>query len=353
MNNNPVKVGIIGLGHNGVAHLRAHLEAGKSEIVAICDRNPALLEKAGQEFGIRRQYTDDSFFDDPAIEAVSIHTGDNDHKAPFLKAVAAGKHVLVEKPVANSEDDIREMVAAAERAGPRLKVQVGYILRFNPVFEEIHRLAAAGQLGRIYYMEGDYVHNLLYQARQTDPVTGRNWYLEEEVPLVGGGSHPLDILRWVSGKEIKRVSGYGNHVAFPAMKHDDCQVCLFQFEDGMVAKVAALYGPRCTMAPYYNLRIYGATGTVERDTVAIAASPEDVHPPFRPVAAERTQGHAYLPEILDWLAAIRDDRPTRTPLWDGANSTIATLAAVRALRGRTEVEVPVFRRPAAEAQLKR
>jgi predicted dehydrogenase len=64
-------------------------------------------------------------------------------------------------------------------------------------------------------MEGDYVHNLLYQAKQTDPVTGRNWYLEHELPLVGGGSHPLDLLRWVSGKEVSRVWGYSNHRVVP------------------------------------------------------------------------------------------------------------------------------------------
>jgi len=53
-------------------------------------------------------------------------------------------------------------------------------------------------------MEGDYIHNLLCQAGKTDPVTGRNWYWEHEIPLVGGGSHPLDILRWISGKEVRR-----------------------------------------------------------------------------------------------------------------------------------------------------
>ena len=328
-----IKVGIVGLGHNA------------SEVVAICDRNRVLLEQAARDSGIRKQYADDTFFDNPEIEAISIHTGDNDHRQPFLKALLAGKHVLVEKPLANSEDDVRDMVAAASRADPRLKIQVGYILRFNPVFAEIRRLAAGGQLGNIFYMEADYVHNLLYQAKQSDPLTGRNWYLEHEIPLVGGGSHPLDVLRWISGKEVRRVWGYSNHVGFPAMRHDDCQVCLFQFEDGTIAKVAALYAPRTAMPPYYNLRIYGTSGTVERDTVAIAGSPDDVHPPLSPVNAERPGGHPYLPEILDWLAAIRENREPRTSLLDGANSTIATLAAVRAIRDRTEVTVPIFRSP--------
>ena len=91
----PVRVGIVGLGHNGLAHLREHVSSGMSEVVAVCDRNRDVLQKVSVEFGVRKLYSDDRFFDDPDIEAVSINTGDNDHKAPFLKAVRAGKHVLV------------------------------------------------------------------------------------------------------------------------------------------------------------------------------------------------------------------------------------------------------------------
>ena len=340
----PVRVGVVGLGGNGMGHLRSHIASAKSRVVAVCDRSEDRARSAAKELGIGRCYTDDGIYSDPDVEAISIHTGDNDHRDPFVKALAAGKHVLVEKPLANSEADIHAMVQATQAADPRLKIQVGYILRFNPVFEEIHRLASTGALGDIYYMEGDYIHNLLYQAQKTDPVTGTNWYLEHELPIVGGGSHPLDILRWISGKQVTRVRGYSNHVAFPAMHNDDCQVCLFQFEDGTIAKVAALYAPRMGMAPFYNLRAYGTKGTVERDTVALSTADDDVHPAFEPVQAERVGGHPYLPEIEDWLDAIREDREPRTPLWDGANSTVATLCAVRAMREGAEVEVPVFRR---------
>jgi len=338
-----IKVGFVGLGHNGIAHIRAHIALGRSEIVALCDRSVGRLEAAGKQFGVSHLYRNDEFYSHPGMEAVSIHTGDNQHRSPFIEALAAGKHVLIEKPLANTEQDVIDMVAAADRADPKLKIQVGYILRFNPVFAEIHHLARAGALGNIYYMEGDYIHNLLYQAKQTDPVTGKNWYLEDEQPIVGGGSHPLDILRWVSGKEVVRAWAYSNHFAFPEMRNDDCQVALFQFEDGSVAKVAALYAPRANMPPYYNIRFYGTNGTVERDQVALSTSPEDIHPKFAPVQAERVQGHGFEPEIADWLDAIVEDRPTRTGLHDGANSTMATLYAVRAAREKREVAVPIFR----------
>jgi len=337
-----IAVGIVGLGHNGQAHLQAHLALGQSEIVALCDRNPERLEAVGKQFGITALYTGDDFFAHPGMEAVSINTGDAFHSEPFLQALAAGKHILIEKPLANREEDIITMAQATRAADPRLKIQVGYILRFSPVYEEIHRLARTGQLGDIYYQEADYIHNLLYQAKQTDPATGHNWYLEEELPMVGGGSHPLDLLRWFSGQEVVAVRGYSNHVAYPEMRNDDCQVALFRFADGAIAKVAALYAPRCNFAPFYNLRVYGTKGTVERNTVALARDADDVHPAFTPVAAENPAGHPFEPEVADWLDAIREDRPTRTPLLDGAHSTLATLCAVRAIAEDREVEVPVL-----------
>jgi predicted dehydrogenase len=277
------------------------------------------------------------------VEAISIHTGDDDHREPFLRAAAAGKHVLIEKPLANTEQDICDMVAAADRASPRLKIQVGYVLRFNPAFEAIHRMVREGRLGRVYYMECDYVHNLLYQKGKTDPVTGHNWYLERELPMVGGGSHQLDLLRWFTGREVVSVQAGSNHLAFPEMRSDDCMVALFRFDDGSLAKVAALYAPRCARPPFGNLRLYGVQGTVERDQVAVAAGDDDVHPAFSPIEGVRVQGHPFEGEIADWLDAILYDRPTRTGLHDGANSTIAALCAVRAAAEGRAVDVPVFR----------
>ena len=336
----PLRVGFVGLGHNGLAHAQAHQRLGRSVIAALCDRRPDRLQQAATLLGVDRLYQDDAICAAPDLDAISIHTGDDQHLEPFCRALAAGKHVLVEKPLANSEAAVRAMVAAAQQADPELKIQVGYILRFNPVFAALRAQVAAGALGRIYYMEADYIHNLLYQQQQTDPVTGRNWYLEEELPMVGGGSHPLDLLRWLSGQEVVRVHALANHVAFPQMRHDDCVAALFGFADGSIAKVAALYGPRCAMAPYYNLRLYGTRGTVERDRLAVAAGDDDVHPEFQPVTADRVIGHPYDAEIEDWLDAIAEHRPPRTSLLDGARSTLATLVAVRSAVEDRELAVP-------------
>jgi predicted dehydrogenase len=340
-----VDVGFVGLGHNGIAHIEAHLRLGRSRVVALCDRDPARLAEAGRRFGVQALCESSAELCGRGdLQAVSIHTGDADHARPFLEALARGKHVLVEKPLANSAEGVRSMVEAARRADPVLKIAVGYILRFNPVFEAVHRLCRDGELGEIFYMEADYAHNLLYQTAQADPTTGSNWYLDEEKPMVGGGSHPLDLLRWFSGREIMEAQGYSNRIAFPAMRNDDCAVALFRFSGGLVAKVAALYAPRMGMAPYYNLRVYGTRGTVERDTVALSVDDADVHPAFAPIEADRVSGHPYDREIEDWLDAIEGDRPPRCDLFDGATSTMATLIATDAAAAGRPIPVPAFRR---------
>jgi predicted dehydrogenase len=340
-----VRVGFIGVGHNGRAHIEAHRRLGLSDVAAICDANAALLEKVSRDLGISRAFhSAEELCAEPDIDAVSIHTGDPFHKEPFLTALKHGKHILIEKPLANTVEDVAEMVAATRAADLKLRIAVGYILRFNPVFEGVHELCRSGKLGKIYYLEGDYIHNLLYQAGQTDPATGVNWYLRFEKPLVGGGSHPLDLLRWFSGGNVIEAAGYSAREAFPAMREDDCQVALFRFDTGAIAKVAALYGPRMDMAAFYNLRVYGTLGTVERDTVAISKDADDIHPPFQPVMSARLSGHPYEPEIRDWLEAIRLERPPRCDLFDGANSTVATLVAAQAMAARAALPVPVYAR---------
>jgi predicted dehydrogenase len=340
-----IKVGFIGLGHNGIGHIEAHRRVGKSEISALCDINLERLKFASEKFGIDKTYTSaEELCKQEDIQAVSINTGDQFHMEPFLIALENNKHIFVEKPLANAIDQVDMMITYAHSADPDLKIAVGYILRFNPVFEAIYDICRSGKLGQIFYMEGDYIHNLLYQANQTDTFTNVNWYLDYEKPLVGGGSHPLDLLRWFSGANVVEAMGYSNRMGFPEMKEDDCQVALFKFDNGAIAKVNASYAPRMGMAPYYNLRIYGTKGTIERDQIAISKDENDLHPEFKTIEADRISGHPYDKEVEDWLDSISENRSPRCDLYDGANSTIATLVAVEAIKLGIPLPVSVYSR---------
>jgi 1,5-anhydro-D-fructose reductase (1,5-anhydro-D-mannitol-forming) len=96
----------------------------------------------------------DALLADPAIEAVFIATPNDRHREETEKAAAAGKHVLVEKPMALSEDDCRAMIAVCERAGVALGV--GFQQRHAPVHQELRRLIASGALGEIVLVRGEW-----------------------------------------------------------------------------------------------------------------------------------------------------------------------------------------------------
>jgi UDP-N-acetyl-2-amino-2-deoxyglucuronate dehydrogenase len=327
------KIGFVGLGHNGIAHIEAHRRLGKSLVAAVCDKNPDLVSKTRKTFQVEHGFSStEKMLEAVELDAVSIHTGDEYHVGPFLSAGACKKHLFVEKPVANSIEQLERMIEGYHSWGRDLKVAVGYILRFNPVYTKIYEHCRRGDLGRIYYLEGDYIHNLFYQREKRNPRTGANWYLEHEQPMVGGGSHPLDLLRWFTGREVLEVTSLGTHAAFPEMRAEDCQVSLFRFADGTIAKVAALFGPMREMPSYNNLRIYGTRGTVEKDTIALCQKSGEVHPEFRPVEADRIKGHPYDAEIDDWLDAIEKKREPVCSFLDGARSTLACLKAVEALK---------------------
>ena len=343
MRRTKVKVGIVGLGLNGRKHALAHANSRKSELVAVCDRDEVKLRAFGAELGVRKLFTSiDELLADTEIEAVSIHTPDGQHLEPFLKALEARKHILIEKPLANTEADVMTMFKAGREHGSGLKIQVGYILRFNPLFEAIYTLVRKEMLGQIYYMEADYVHNMTRKLKETDLASGRNWYLEDQIPMVSGGSHCIDLLRWIKGETPISVFSCGNHFAFPQFPRDDCMVSIFKFPDGSIAKVGALWAPECPRPPFYNLRIYGTKGTVENDRLCVGHLEPERNLCFEPIEAAKIEGHPYEPEVEDWLTAIIENTKVRTSLADGANSSMAALLAVRAALEGAEMRIPTL-----------
>src|SRR5262245_12664501 len=126
-----VKFGVIGLGWFGEKHCEALAGLSSIELFALCTRRPERLQEVAGRFGVRHTYTDyHQLLSDPEVEAVSIVTMWDQHSEPALAALQAGKHVLLEKPMASTVEDCDAIVAAAQKA--RGFFMVGQICRFNP-----------------------------------------------------------------------------------------------------------------------------------------------------------------------------------------------------------------------------
>ena len=337
-----VRVGLVGCGGNGTAFMKNYMDCPTSELIAICDLSPERLQTAGDKLNVAKRYTSvDEMLAKEALDCVSIHTSDPFHREPFVKAMDAGKHVFVEKPFGNTVEDVEAMVAAARRSNK--KTMVGQILRFNPFFAKIKELADSGALGRIFYLGADYIHNLFGQGapQRFNQYIGMNWYLEREIPIVGGGVHQFDLLRWYTRSNAVEVAGYGNSIAFPAMKNPDCQAAVFKMESGAVAKVTALYGPVGPRPELCNMEVYGTKGTVRGGKLYLGSGHDAKVEDLTKLAIA---GHPFNPEVEHFITCILNDKPTLVDAFDGANSAIGCILAAEAIRTGEKKKVPVYQR---------
>ena len=147
-----VKIGLIGAGGIAQTHLRALRAVEGIEVVAICDIMKERAERSAKEFGIPRALTDyQELLAMDEIEAVSITTYNQAHCAPTVDALRAGKHVMVEKPMAATLEDATTMTKVAHETGKILMVALK--TRYSPHMITAKRIAESGELGNIYYAE--------------------------------------------------------------------------------------------------------------------------------------------------------------------------------------------------------
>ncbi len=195
--NGKIGVGIIGFG--GIAN-GAHAPGYKRlpdmcEIVAVADIRPSQLELAkSDKWGIPHGFEDyKKLLEMPEIDAISVCTPNYMHKQPAIDALAAGKHVLCEKPMAMSPAECREMIAAQKQTGNIL--QIGYNMRFGAGAQALKRAIDSGEFEDIYYARARAIR------RREVPVSGV--FLNKELngggPLIDIGVHITDMTLWLMG----------------------------------------------------------------------------------------------------------------------------------------------------------
>jgi predicted dehydrogenase len=207
MNNRPLGIGIIGAG--GIA-LNQHLPAyqklhasGRLNIVAVADVNEQSAAAAAKQFSIPHVFTDyKKMLALDEIDAVSVCTPNFLHKVPTLDALNAGKHVLVEKPIALNSVEGAEMVQASLKTGKKL--QVGFNNRYSVGAQTVKRFIDEGRLGEIYFAR--------CHALRRRGIPGWGVFTQKDKqgggPLIDIGVHVLDIAIWLMGNpQPASVSG--------------------------------------------------------------------------------------------------------------------------------------------------
>ena len=251
-----LRAGIIGLGV-GEQHIAGYREHPDAEVVAICDFDPQrLADVAARHPDLRADADPEAILDDPGIDVVSICSYDQFHFEQVQRALGTGKHVFVEKPLCQTEGQARAIVASL-RSNPELRLSSNLPLRRSPRFVELRERLEAGELGQLYYAEGDYDYGRLWKITE-----GWRGDLEEYSVILGGAVHLVDLLLWLTGERVAEVTGAaGNQIVSAGTKFsaDDLVVALLRFESGAVAKIGANFG--CVHPHFHGLKLYGTDGT--------------------------------------------------------------------------------------------
>ncbi len=216
--------GIIGLGFFGEKHAEVAASLPNVTLRAVCSQRDRRRKEVQRRLGIPVGYSDyRDLLADPDIEAVSIVTHVDEHAAPAIAALRAGKHVLLEKPMARTVADCDRILAAAEKSG--LMLMVGHICRFNPRYAAVREQAGKGELGRIVSL----------YARRNIPAARSRGVLEKIGPLLGDGIHDTDLMLWITGAKIESV--YAQTLNVRGLKHPDIGWAMYRFDSGAIGVI--------------------------------------------------------------------------------------------------------------------
>lgn len=253
-----VTVAVLGAGSRGRTFgewVAAH--PGRARVVAVAEPFRVRRERfaAAHNISAERVFEDwqDLLDGERVADCVLVTTQDSMHRDPVIRAAKLGYHILVEKPLAPTEQECREMVAAVEAAG--VVFAVGHVLRYTPYTRALKSVVDSGRLGEV--MSVQHLEPVGYWHQAHSFVRG-NWRNEgaSTFMLMSKSCHDIDWLQHVVGQPIARVSSFGSRSHFdaahrPAGAADRCLDCPPRVEAGCPFSAARFYGDRLAQGRHH------------------------------------------------------------------------------------------------------
>lgn len=367
-----LRVGVLGA-HTWAekAHLPGYAADPRVDLVAICDVVPERAREMAAKFGARRVYADAAaLLADPEIEMVDVCTPTDTHLDLSLAAIAAGKHVLCEKPIARDAADAFRLARAA--AAAQVRTKVGFTFRYSPALRQIRAWIADGTLGDIFH-----IHGLEQNSQFLDPdfplrQVPAGVPFDSPVPIpqsiVGYGSHLVDLMRWMGGEFAAVASTMRNYVPERIVRGYEGRQRI-NVDDGTVAIVEFASGTQGMLQtsivavgnyPGIEIRVYGSRGAAVGRLVTERGIAETLHvaradavefepvtlpeSDFPPGTSARTEWRElyYRNLVRHWVGEILEQRPAEGDFLDGARSQEIVDACVLAHRERRWVDFPLY-----------
>jgi len=336
-----LKIAIVGAGVWGDTHASIFAQHPMAKNVAICDLDRNRAQAIAAKYGIKEVYTDyKEMLAKCKCDAVSIVTPDHLHGDIAVACAQAGKHILIEKPIATTKEDVHRIVEAANKH--KVRVMVDLHNRWSPPFATAKQAIDTGELGTLqtaYFRLNDIkwvATDMLSWTAQSSIL----WFL---------GSHSLDTLRWLFDDEVKRVysvSRYGvmDALGVPAV---DTYLTTLEFAKGGIAQMENAW-----IVPNGNPNLNDIKCTLlgDKGMVAIDASNHNLIQKFTDTKVEvpdilvrntvhgQVKGFAY-ESIRSFVDKICSGEEFVITMEDAAKTSLAILAIMKSAETRMPVEV--------------
>ena len=226
----PLKIGVAGLGRGFMLMLPTFRRDSRIALVAACDPRPAARTQFEQDFGGRSYAAFEALAMDPDVDLIYIASPHQLHRAQVEVAVATGKHVMVEKPMALGLDDCTAMIEAARRAG--VVLMVGHSHSFDAPYLKTRELVASGAYGRLRMVTALNFTDFLYRPRRPEELdTSRGGGV-----IFSQAAHQIDVVRLIGGGRLSLLSA-ASAIFDPARPTESAYTAQLVFEDGAFASL--------------------------------------------------------------------------------------------------------------------
>ena len=287
-NKEKLKVGVIGVGVLGRFHTKLYRENPNVELVGVFDVSPAAAEKVGQEFGVRTFPSEAELA--AQCDALTVAVPATNHYETAMPLIEMGKHLLLEKPLAATVPQARELVAAAEKH--KIVFGVGHVERFNAAMDFLEK-----NRSNTLFIEA---HRL---AKYPPPRPGMHRRGTEVSVVLDLMIHDLDLVLTMVGSEVERFDAVGMPVL---SKTEDIANVRLKFKNGAVANVTA---SRVSTEPMRKFRVFQTDSYISMDYAK--STGRIVRKSFLGVAFKKVnlcEKNALAAEIADFVEAVQKSK---------------------------------------------
>jgi len=337
-----VGFGLIGCGRVAPRHAQSLIQVPDTQLVAVADVREDRASRFSAEYGAQAYTNYEDMLARPDIDAVTICVPSGLHAQVAIDVLQAGKHVLVEKPIALNLDDADRMIATAREKGLRLGVVLQN--RYNSPVQQVRTLIDQGRLGKLYlgsvcvrwYRPQSYYEDDWHGTRSMDGGA-----------LMNQSIHHLDALQWFMGP-VASVYAYTATLAH-TMECEDVGVAVVRFRSGALATVegstltwpqnlegsVALFGERGSVkiggTALSRITLWKVDGELEREAEILTS--QRIDPPT-------VYGYSHREVIHDFVRALLEGREPSTPGPEARKSLALVLAIYESARTGQEVQLP-------------